>query len=155
MTILYQGSIGSSVFFVVPRSVRAYAARLDYPQSALYTIPFQRWQRCGQDLTNHRKRVSSRAQHHNSWSPCRWKTQRIGEIQVERNQYAAIFGALAEQALIGNAAQPFRNDRVSLMAAIGQKGCKPAVKILVELESHAACCYVGSGITRSRVTSAA
>jgi hypothetical protein len=41
------------------------------------------------------------------------------------------------------------------VAALGQESRKPAVKILIELESHAACGYVGSGITRSRVTSAA
>jgi hypothetical protein len=41
------------------------------------------------------------------------------------------------------------------VATLGQKRGKPGVKILVELESHAACGYVGSGITRSRVTSAA
>jgi hypothetical protein len=45
--------------------------------------------------------------------------------------------------------------RVGLVAAFGQEGRKPAVKILVELESHTAGGYVDSGITRSRVTSAA
>ena len=77
----------------------------------------------------------------------------LAEIAVQRDERSPFSRAHFEQFLIRRASQPFTGHCNGIMAGgADQIGCAPA-EVLVKLESHAAL-SVGTGMTRSRATSA-